>query len=314
MNGRGANFARSVVIVYFCRFTNLKSQIQMKKISLILSFLLSISTLIAQENFTIKGETLELKTEVNGDLDLLWNIIDGHYRYFVRTSENDITELVNTRDENRHYKAEYKTTLQNLTNVSADKVNLTLTDLKIYIDTFNLSQDPDYKTSIYNAKLQLLLEVFGGITNNPFVNNPNNSISSQFGAELELLDGNRIKRHALFMQLRHVLKTNDFEYSTTELALGYRFRVINTQAFNLFVQTKLATLNFVKSTILGENDMPIDINGTVYDVPLTFGIGADIRLTNSGFLTVRYNELFAALLENKGDFSTNITLGYKFNL
>jgi len=286
----------------------------MKKIGLFLCFFLSISTLIAQETYTIKDETLQLKTEVDGKLDLLWNIIDGHYRYFVRTSENNITELVNTRDENRHYKEEYKTILQNLTNVSADKVNLTLTDLKTYIDTFNLSQDPDYETSIYNVKLQLLLEVFGGITNSPFVTNPNNSISSQFGAELELLDGNRIKRHALFMQLRHVLKTNDFEYSTTEIALGYRFRVINTQAFNLFVQTKLATLNFVKTTVPVENDLLIDINETVYDVPLTFGLGADIRLTNSSFLTIRYNELFAVLLENKGNFSTNITLGYKFNL
>ena len=298
----------------FVRFTYLKSQFQMKITGLFLSFFISISTLIAQETYTIKDETLQLKTEVDGKLDLLWNIIDGRYRYFVRTSENDLTELVNTRDENRHYKEEYKTILQNLTNVSADKVNLTLIDLKTYIDNFNLSEDPDYKTSIYNAKLQLLLEVFGGITNSPFVNNPNNAISSQFGAELELLDGNRIKRHALFMQLRHVLKTNDFEYSTTELALGYRFRVINTQDFNLFVQTKFATLNFVKSKILGENDAIIDINETVYDVPLTFGIGADIRLTNSGFLTIRYNELFAALLENKGHFSTNITLGYKFNL
>lgn len=286
----------------------------MKKIVISICFFLSISTLIAQETYTIKDETLQLKTEVDGKLDLLWNIIDGHYRYFVRTSENDITELVNTRDENRHYKEEYKTTLQNLTNVSADKVNFTLIDLKTYIDTFNLSQDSDYETSIYNAKLQLLLEVFGGITNSPFVYNPNNAISSQFGTELELLDGNRIKRHALFMQLRHVLKTNDFEYSTTELALGYRFRVINTQAFNLFVQTKLATLNFVKSTIPSENDVPVDINETVYDVPITFGIGADIRLTNSGFLTIRYNELFAILLENNGNFSTNITLGYKFNL
>jgi hypothetical protein len=160
----------------------------MKKIGLLLCLFLSISTLIAQETYIIKDETLQLKTEVDGKLDLLWNIIDGHYRYFVRTSENDITELVNTKNENRQYKEEYKTTLQNLTNVPADKVNLTLTDLKAYIDTFNLSQDPDYQTSIYNAKLQLLLEVFGGITNSPFVNNPNNSISSQFGAELELLD------------------------------------------------------------------------------------------------------------------------------
>lgn len=286
----------------------------MKNIGLILCFFLSISTLIAQETYTFQGETLQLKTEVDGKLDLLWNIIDGRYRYFVRTSENDITELVNTRDENRNYKEEYKVTLQNLTNVFPDKVNLTLIDLKTYIDNYNVSQDSDYKTSIYNAKLQLLLEVFGGITNSPLVTNPKNAISPQFGAELELLDGNRIKRHALFMQLRHVLKTNAFEYSTTELALGYRFRVINTQAFNLFVQTKLATLNFVKSTILGENDVLIDLDETVYNVPLTFGIGADIRLTNSSLLTIRYNELFAALLENNGNFSTNITLGYKFNL
>lgn len=310
-----SNLPHIVLVSFiFVRFTYLKSQIKMKKIGPFLCFFLSISTLIAQETYTIKDETLQLKTEVDGKLDLLWNIIDGHYRYFVRTSENDLTELVNTKYENRHYKEEYKAILQNLTNVSADKVNLTLTDLKTYIDNFNLSQDPDYETSIYNAKLQLVLEVFGGITNNPFVYNPNNAISSQFGAELELLDGNRIKRHALFMQLRHVLKTNDFEYSTTELALGYRFRVINTQAFNVFVQTKLATLNFVKSTITGENDVLTDINETVYDVPLTFGVGADIRLTNTSFLTIRYNELFAALLENNGNFSTNITLGYKFNL
>jgi hypothetical protein len=60
--------------------------------------------------------------------------------------------------------------------------------------------------------------------------------------------------------------------------------------------------------------VPVDINETVVDIPLTFGIGADIRLTDSSYLTINYNELFAALLENNGSFSTNITLGYKFNL
>jgi hypothetical protein len=158
------------------------------------------------------------------------------------------------------------------------------------------------------------LGVFGGITNSPFINNPNNTKSPQFGAELELLDGNRIKRHALFMQLRHVFETDDFKYSTTELALGYRFRVINARSFSLYGQSKFATLNFLKNTVPGANDVPVDINETVVDIPLTFGIGADIRLTDSSYLTINYNELFAALVENNGNFSTNITLGYKFNL
>lgn len=286
----------------------------MKKTGFVLCFFISVTSLIAQETYTVQGETLQLKTEVEGKMDLLWNIIDSHFRYFVRTSDNTITELVNTKNENRYYQEEYKTTLQKLTGVSAEKVNLTLFDLKKFIDDYNLSQDPNYETSIYNAKLQLLLEVFGGITNSPFVNNLNNTITPQFGAELELLDGNRIKRHALFMQFRHVLKSNDFKYSTTELALGYRFRFINTQTFSLYAQTSFATLNFVKTTVLDGNNNSITITETVFDVPFTIGIGADIRITDRSFLSIHYNELFAVLLDNNGDFSTNFTLGYKFNL
>jgi len=285
----------------------------MKNLAIVLCFFFS-TLLVAQETYTVQNESLQLKTEVEGQVDLLWNIIDGKYRYFVRSSDSVITELVNTRNENRKFQEEYKTTLKNLTGVSAEEVNFTLNDIKRYLDSYNATQDPSYVSSIYNAKLQLLLEVFGGVTNSPFINNPENSTSPQFGAELELLDGNRIKRHALFMQLRHVFKTNDFEYSTTELALGYRFRFINSHAFSLFGQTKFATLNFLKNTVPGPSDEPVDISETVFDVPFTFGVGADIRIGDNSFITIRYNELFAALLDNNGNFSTNITLGYKFKL
>jgi hypothetical protein len=286
----------------------------MKKIIFVFCFFLRITSLDAQETYTVQGETLQLKTEVDGQLDLLWNTVNGRYRYFVRTNDDTITELVNTRDENRHYQEEYKTTLQNLTGIPPLKVNFTLVDLKAFIDDYNISQDSSYQSSVYNAKLQLLLGVFGGITNSPFIGNPNNAKSPQFGVELELLDGNRIKRHALFMQLRHVLETDDFKYSTTELALGYRFRVINARSFSLYGQSKFATLNFLKNTVPGANDVPVEINETVVDIPLTFGIGADIRLTDSSYITINYNELFAVLVENNGNFSTNFTVGYKFNL
>jgi len=286
----------------------------MKKIGIVLCFFFSIASLIAQETYTVQGETLQLKTEVEGKLDLLWNIIDGKYRYFVRTSDNTITELVNTRNENKVYQQQYKSTLENLTGISAVDVRLTLADIKLYIDNYNLSQDPSYVSTVYNAKLQLLLGIFGGVTNSPFIDNPKNSITSQFGAELEIVDKNRIKRHALFMQLRHILNSNDFEYSATELALGYRFRFINSKKFNVYGQTKFATLSFVKNTVPGPNDAPIDISETVFEVPITFGIGADLRLSENSYFTFNCNELFAVMLENNGNFSTNLTIGYKFNL
>lgn len=268
----------------------------------------------AQETYTIQGETLQLKTEVEGQLDLLWTSAGGQFRYFVRTTDGTITELLNTKNEAKYYFHEYKKTLHELTNNSAYEVKFTLFDIKAFIDDYNLSQDPNYISSIYNAKLELRLGIFGGITNNPFYNNPNNTQLAQFGTELELLDGNHIKKHALFMELRHVLKSNDFEFSTTELALGYRFRFINSKAISVFGQTKFATLNFLKSTIPGPNDTPVTVSETGFDVPITIGLGADIMLTDNSFLTFRYNELFAVLIENSSNFSTNITLGYKFKL
>lgn len=285
----------------------------MKKLSLILIIFLFSAYLNAQESYHVQGETLQLKTEVEGPLDLLWNTFDGHFRYFVRTSDYRIIELVNTKSESRHFNEEYKTTLQNLTNRSADKVNLTLADLKVFIDDYNLSQDSSYETVVQRVQLELLLEVFIGITNSPFVFNSSNAISPQFGVEIEM-DSKALNRHALFMQLRHVFKSNDFEYSTTELALGYRFRVINSKKLNLFAHTKFATLNFVKNTVPGPNDVLENISETVFDIPFTFGVGADIRITEQSFLTIRYNELFAALIDSQDHFSTNLTLGYKFIL
>ena len=122
-----------------------------------LCFFFCTTILVAQDTYTVQNETLQLKTEVEGQVDLLWNIIDGKYRYFVRSSDNAITELVNTRNEDRKFQEEYKTVLENLTGDSAEDVNFTLTDLKKYIDDYNAAQDPSYVSSIYNAKLQFVI-------------------------------------------------------------------------------------------------------------------------------------------------------------
>jgi len=296
----------------------LQPDVLMKKIIYILCFVLSVSFLQAQESYTINGETLELKTEVDGRLDLLWNIIDGKYRYFVRTEDNTITELKNTKVDG-DFQEEYKTLLEELTNnyASTKRLNLTLFSLKEFIDTYNSSVDSNYETQTSRNKFQFRLGVFGGITNSPFVTNPDNKTTPLFGTELEILDANRVSRHAVFMQLKYVLEQDDIKYSTTELSLGYRFRVINKETFSLYANMKFATLNFSSATVVRDINGTItteELNETAFDVPFIFGVGADINVSKNSFITLAYNDLFALFLDNQGNFSTDFSIGYKFNL
>lgn len=290
----------------------------MKKIICILCFVLSVSFLQAQESYTINGETLELKTEVEGKLDLLWNIIDGKYRYFVRTEDDTITELKNTKVD-RKFQEEYKTLLAELTKnyASTKRLNLTLFSLKEFIDAYNASIDTTYETQTSRNKFQFRLGVFGGITNSPFIDNPDNDTTPLFGGEFEVLDANRVSRHAVFMQVKHVTEYDDIKYSTSEISLGYRFRFINAKKFSFYGNCKFATLNFASSMVTRELDgilMTEDVSETAFDVPFIFGVGADINITPNSFISLAFNELYALFLDSPENFSKNFTVGYKFNL
>ncbi|MCT4630136.1 MAG: hypothetical protein N4A42_09665, partial [Winogradskyella sp.] len=115
-------------------------------------------------------------------------------------------------------------------------------------------------------------------------------------------------------QVRHAFDSNDFPYSTTELSLGYRYRIINKETFSIYGQMKLATLNFSNSSYINEDDMEVDVNETSFDIPFIFGVGSDIKIGKNSFITIIYGELFAFFLDNQGNFSTDIAIGYKFNL
>ncbi len=278
-------------------------------------FCLAFQLNYSQETYTVNGETLELKTEIDGKLDLLWNVIDGKYRYFVKTEDGSITELKNTKDDNNDYQEEYKSTLSSLTNGnSTDKLKLTLYSLRNYIDSYNASVDTSYTSTSTESNVQFRLGFSGGITNNPFVGNPDNTKTPLIGAELEIYEANVLPRHSGFLQARHAFENDDFKYSTSELSLGYRFRFINKETFSIYGQVKFATVNFSNFTFLDENDMEVDSNETSFDIPFIFGIGSDIKVGNNSYITIIYGELFAAFLDNQGNFSTDIAVGYKFNL
>lgn len=290
----------------------------MQKLICLLCLFFTFAFSQAQDIYMVEGEQLQLKTEVEGKLDLLWNIIEGKYRYFVRTETSNIVELKNTKKDGK-FQSEYKDILAEFTNntMSTKRLNLTLFSLKEFIDSYNSSVDSTYQSTATRNKLQFRLGVFGGLTNSPFVTNPDNLTTPLFGAEFEVLDVNQISRHAAFLQLKHVVEQDELQYSTTELALGYRFRVINKETFSLYGNVKFATLNFSNAVVVTDNNGTItseEFNETAFDVPFIFGIGADIRVTENSYITLAYNELFALLLDNQGNFSLDFSIGYKFNL
>lgn len=287
----------------------------MRKILFLLIFLLAVQYNYSQNTYTINDQQLELKTEIDGKLDLLWNTFNGQYRYFVRTEYGQIQELKNTKGTDNKFQEEYKSLLSKLTNgQSTEKLKLTIFDLKKFLDNYNASVDSSYTSVQKESKVKFRLGFSGGITNNPFVGNPENKIAPLIGTELEVFEENSLIRHSGFLQVRYAFESDELQYSTTEFSLGYRYRFLNKSTFSIYGQVKFATLNFTTATVIGSNNSELNINVTAFDIPLIFGIGSDIKVGENSFITIIYGELFAAFLDNQGNFSTDISVGYKFNL
>ncbi|RAJ18156.1 hypothetical protein [Olleya aquimaris] len=290
----------------------------MKKLVFLL--VLTISTYsFAQNTYTVNNETLELKTEVEGTLDLLWNTFDNQFRYFVKTEDGTITELTNAKDNNNKYDNAYQNTLSNITGLDASNTKLTLYSLKQFVNDYNASKNSSYDYDNSKPKLKTRVGVFGGLTNNPFVVNPNNEKVAFFGAELELFQDNPMPKHAGFLNIRTAGDTDEFKYSSTQIALGYRFRFINTSNFNVYAQTKFATYVSSKSSFTYEDSenpgtfFTQDLSSSGFDVPFIFGLGADFKVGN-GYITFVYDSLFAAFQDTEDNFPMDVALGYKFNL
>lgn len=291
----------------------------MRKLIIFAIFLFSSYLITAQEAYTIDGESIQLKTAAEGDLGLLWNIIDQQYRYFIKTDDHQLVELINTKNANNIYQEQYKASLKDLTKNTLDvsKVKLNLPSLARFIDRYNSAVNPNYVAMHSNFDPDIRLGVFGGITNSPFVGNPQNEKSTVIGAEIEILGGVS-KKHSGYLQLRHVAEKDEFKYTTTELSLGYRYRFLQTSRFSLYGDAKFATLNFTKASITytddSSNTQIETIDETAFDLPLIIGLGTDVKLSNIIYANLSYNQVFAVFFKNQGNFPTDITLGLKFKV
>jgi len=290
----------------------------MKRLLLILALASSLS-LYAQKEYTVDGQSYSLQTEVDGTLSLLWNTIDGEYRYFSKKG-SEIVELTNTKADG-DYQEEYKEVLRSQTadqEVALDKVNLTLVSLRKFFNTYNKAVDPNFAGESPAVQLETRLGVFAGMTNYPYFANPDNSLLPQGGIDFEVIDNARLKRHSIVFQFRQIVATSDFDLSSSQLSLNYRFKFVTSNAVDIFINTKIANYVYLTQNIPdpdgdGNTNDAISGSGGEFQAPFSIGLGADIPLGN-GHITLGFYDLVALNLEDNGEFPTDFVVGYKFNL
>lgn len=293
----------------------------MKNLQTLLCGILLLFTcaISAQNTYTVNGESVSLKTEVDGKLSLLWNIIDGEYRYFSK-KDDAILELKNTK-EDRNYKNEFRQTLATQigdADLQTSNVNLTLSSLRKFYNSYNTLKDPSFVKATGPLKPVLRLGGFAGITNSNFTDNPTNSKQLQIGADLEVVDRDKFKRHAVVLRLANTFATSDYDYSAFQASLNYRYKFVMQSKFDFYLNLKYASyISFDSERLINQEGLPepvlVETSGNNFSIPLSFGLGGDFALGN-GHLTVLLNDLFGLNIDSNDEFPTNILLGYKFEL
>lgn len=287
-----------------------------------LFFILSAATLQAQQQYTVDGQEYTLNTEVEGTLTLLWNTVEGEYRYFSKKG-NDIVELKNTK-QNGDYQEEYKETLRQQTSdasVSTEKVKLTLPSLHAFFVTYNKKKDPNFAETEKSIDLDFRLGAFAGVSNSVYTGNPNNALQAVAGIDFELIDAVKLKRHAMVLRFKQTFESSEYKYSASQLSLNYRFKFVKTPKFDAFINTKFAALTFSKREQTYISDAQVvppltyteNSSGSDFSAPITFGLGADYKVGN-GYITFNYNDIVGLSVDSNGEFPIDFTLGYKFNL
>lgn len=282
---------------------------------------LCLNSMNAQtDSYTVNGQSYELQTEVEGPMTLLWNVIGQEYRYFIKKG-NAVTELVNT-EVNGKYQAEYIGTLKDMTsdaNIDTQRLRLTLGSLRKFVNDYNTQVDPNYTDNSLLVDLEYRLGAFGGVTNNVFTTNPENISVPQFGIDFELYDPTALPSHAVVIQFKQTLSSDEFDYQSSQFSLNYRLKFIKSKAIDVYLNTKLVTITSAKRdtplVLEGEGGSPVTFKqeGTNLQGPFIFGLGADIRL-GKGFLTLNYHDAFSFVIDDNGEFPVDVSLGYKFIL
>lgn len=280
-------------------------------ITLLCGLLLCLTTTFAQtDTYTINNQSYELNTDVDGPISLLWNVFSQEYRYFAKKG-NSIIELTNTKKGNR-YQEEYKTQLQELTSgtdMNVDKVKLTLSSLRRFFNAYNKKVDSSYQENSFLTHVEYRLGAFAGITNSVFVDNPDNTSNAQFGVDFEIYDPVALPSHAIVIQYKQTVSSDEFDFSSSQFSINHRFKFIKTPAYQIYLNTKFATYTTSRREIIG-SDFIDERTASNFQGPVIFGLGADIKL-GKGFLSLNYNDAYSFIIDDNGEFPVDVTIGYR---
>lgn len=278
-----------------------------------------VTTLHAQQQYTVDGQSYNLKTDIEGQLTLLWNVIDGEYRYFSKKG-NEIVELKNTRTGDG-YQEEYKETLRLQTgdaNMDTSRLKLTLPGLRKFFIAYNKAVDPNFVDPTENFDLEVRLGLLGGVSNAIFNDNPDNTLLPVGAIDLELIEQAKLRRHSLVVRFKQLFKSSDFEFRSSQVSMNYRFKFVQSSSVDIYTNVKFVSYTHVKRDIITvdpntQQTTVESVSGGDFQTPANFGVGADIPLGN-GFITVTYNDIFSIGLDSNGEFPVDFTVGYKINL
>ena len=272
----------------------------------------------AQEQYTVDGKQYSLFTAIDGPLTLLWNTIDGEYRYFCK-KEDSIVELTSTK-VNGSYQKEFRETLAlqtSDTSLSVEKLRLTNPSLSLFFIQYNTEKDPSYTHETVSTKINTRLALFGGLTNSVYNRNPTNALTPVAGIDFEIVDHVKLRRHSIVLRFKQAFENSDTKSSSSQVSLNYRLKFVQTPKFDVFINTKFVAYTHSNREFTVTNDDEVSSivkeSGGNLTAPAAFGIGADYALGN-GYITFSYNDIVAVGVTSNGAFPTDLTLGYKFNL
>lgn len=288
----------------------------MQKLRILLTgfFIFLAAHLAAQETYVIEGDTLQLQREVKGSLSLFYTQQGLDYRYFVQKG-NRLIELRKADDA-------YKEQLKELTpdaKLRIQDVKFVLYSLRHFVNKYNATVQEDYTFNDATDDIQQRIGLFVGLSNNIYTENPENILAPMLSLEYEFFDPNLAPRHVAFLQLRHSFKQDEYQYSSTQFSINYRFKALYFSGFDVHIDAELATFLYSEDSTRitddsGEVTAIIEENGFTFTAPFNFGVGADIRLTDNSFISLSYNDIVSIVLDSNGNFPIDFSIGYKYNL
>lgn len=262
--------------------------------------------LVAQNNYTVNGESLILYMEEQGDLNLLTERSQKTYRFFI-LKQDKIIELT---PEN------YQTKLNELTKdeqLNVSKVNYNIRSLSQFIQLYNEKS----REASTVSELDWRIGVWSGLSNFTNFTNEFNVNTIFTGIELELFSPTHHTRNSLFTHVRGTFPIDDeLGVEFIELMLGYRFKLINTNQFHLYFDSELVTFGRYTESFVVENSNS-EINetsqtNTSLSTPLGLGIGAAVFLSEELLLTFGYSNVVRLGESTRSDFPIDFRLGLKF--